>query len=161
MLKIVTKNCKETQKIASLLAEEIQKTPPRSKAAILALAGNLGSGKTAFTQAFAGTLGIKEKISSPTFVLMKIYEIPCNLSLVACYYKHLIHVDCYRLNKPAELEYLGFKNILKDRDAIVVVEWANRVRKLIPKNAVWIEFQHGEKKNERVLKFLYEKTCLN
>ena len=123
----------------------------------MALQGELGAGKTTFSQGFARALGVKEKITSPTFVLMKIYELPCHLSPVTCHFRHFVHIDCYRLNSPKELADLGFKKILKDKTAIVLIEWAERVRRLLPKNAIWVKFEHGEKHNERIIKILSTK----
>lgn len=134
----------KTKKIASFLAKEIIKLPSRA-ALVLALEGNLASGKTTFTQGFARSLGIKENVLSPTFVLMKIYKIKQGS------YKDLIHIDCYRIKSSRELAHLGFKNLLKDKDAIILVEWADRIRKFIPRDAVWINFRHGQYAHERVI----------
>ena len=140
-----SKSAFQTKKFASFLAKEIVKSPAH-KTLVLALEGNLGSGKTTFTQGFAPSLGVKENVLSPTFVLMKIYEIKRKS------YKHLIHIDCYRVESPRELSHLGFKKILKDKDAIILIEWADRIKKLIPRDAVRIKFKHGNKKQERIIK---------
>jgi len=145
MLEAVVKSKKEMQKIAGMLAKEL-KPMFSNQAIILALEGNLGSGKTTFTQGFAHALGVREKVSSPTFVLLKIY----NFSRAARF-RHLIHIDCYRLDSPKDLLHLGFKNFLADKDAIILIEWADRIRKLMPKDSLWLRFQHGSKINERIL----------
>lgn len=173
---IETQNLEETQKAAKILAEEIinphtttsikkdtRKAPysfgvgvktRTDSATVLALAGNLGAGKTSFTQGFARSLGIKEKISSPTFVLLKIYKLPANQRRQKLKnFKHLVHIDCYRLDSPRDLAHLGLKNILADKDAIVIIEWADKIRKLIPKNAIWLNFLYGDKPNQRLIKF--------
>lgn len=139
MLEVVTRSPKETQKVAQLLARSL-KSP-----AVLALVGELGAGKTTFVQGFARTLGIKEKIQSPTFVLLKVYKIKKGAV------KHLIHIDCYRIDSPRDLPRLGFKNLLKDKDAIILIEWADRIKKLLPRNAMRIKFRHGEKSTSRVI----------
>lgn len=131
-----------TKKIAKTLARDLG---ARLGPIVIALKGNLGAGKTTFTQGFASALGIKEKILSPTFVLMKIYKIFSSQIPK----KHLIHVDCYRLDSPKEMEHLGFKNFIKDKDAVIIIEWADRIKRLLPKEAVWIRFSHGKKQTER------------
>ncbi len=139
--KVVSKSAIETQKIAALLASELLKQK-RKKAQVIALTGNLGAGKTTFTQGFAKTLGVKEKILSPTFVLLKVYKIKSG---------HLVHVDCYRLGSSQEIEQLGVKNIFKDARTIVLIEWAERIKKLLPPDTIWINFRHGKNQNERIL----------
>ena len=134
MRAIRTKSAAETKKVTATLAKKI--VPQKKSAMIFALKGNLGAGKTTFAQGFAKALGVKEKIQSPTFVLLKIYPLKKKK------FKHLTHVDCYRIASPKELLHLGFKNFLKDNDAIILIEWADRVRRLIPKNATWISFKH-------------------
>ena len=146
-VKIVSKSAKETQKIAKILADKLVRHPvPNNKATVIALDGNLGSGKTTFTQGFARALGIKEKVLSPTYVLMKVYRLK-----KVKRFKLLIHIDCYRLENAKALLHLGFKSFLKDKSAVVLVEWANSVKKLLPKETVWIKFRHGKKLHERVM----------
>ena len=142
---IITTDICQTKKIASHLAKEIIRTQA-SRARVIALSGDLGSGKTTFTQGFARTLGIKEKIQSPTFVLMKIYLLNARKS-----FKHLVHIDAYRIETPSEMEHLGFRDLLEDQDAIILIEWADRVKKLLPKDTTWIMFEHGKKLNERII----------
>ena len=165
--KIVSKSVKETQKIAELFSREAANfISPH--ALVVALEGELGSGKTTFAQGFSKALGIREKVLSPTFVLVKIYPIkkvkrftPHLLSAgkfsrkaqptKGAGFKHLVHVDCYRLNGAKDLLHLGLKSFLKDRDAIIVIEWADRVKKILPKDTIWIRFKHGPKSSIRIL----------
>lgn len=142
---IITTNIGQTKKIASRLAKEII-LMQSDCARVIALEGNLGAGKTTFVQGFAHALGITEKIQSPTFVLMKIYSLNKQK-----YLKHLVHIDAYRLETPKELEHLGFRELLQDRDGVILIEWADRVKKLLPKDTTWITFEHGEKLSERVM----------
>ena len=140
---ITTKNVAETTRVARQLARSLT---AGTHARVIALVGDLGAGKTTFTQALAGALGVAEKVASPTFVILKIYELKKRMG-----FRHLIHIDAYRLTSPDELVRLGFNACIKDRDAIVVIEWADRVRLLIPKDAIWISFAHGEQENARAL----------
>lgn len=146
---IVSRSAEETKKIAGILAKEILASK-RNSAAIIALEGNLGAGKTTFAQGFADALGVKEKVLSPTFVLLKIYK----TRKAKC--AHLAHLDCYRIGSPKELLHLGLKEIIKDKDAIILIEWADRIRKLLPRDTIWIHFLYGRNIHERVLQFKME-----
>jgi len=147
MTLIKTRSPAQTQKLARIFAREVKKWLGK-RPLVLALEGELGSGKTTFAQGLAGALGVREKVSSPTFVLLKIYRLTPNAG-----FKHLIHIDCYRLDSPQDLIHLGFKNLLKDKDAILLIEWADRVKNLLPKNILRIKFKHGEKPQERIIQF--------
>ena len=105
---------------------------------ILALRGDLGSGKTTFVQGLASALGIREKVQSPTFVLMKWYQPAKRFRPL----RHLIHIDAYRLKNIGEARHLGLKQIFSERDAVVVIEWADRIVKLLPEKTTWIKFRH-------------------
>ncbi|TRZ64762.1 MAG: tRNA (adenosine(37)-N6)-threonylcarbamoyltransferase complex ATPase subunit type 1 TsaE [Spirochaetia bacterium] len=136
----------QTKKIAGLLAKKILAENKKIKnALVLALVGDLGSGKTTFTQGFLRGLGIKNKITSPTFVIAKKYKIQNTK------YKYAYHFDYYRIKKPAEFFALGFKEILADPQNIVLIEWPEVIKKFLPKNSIWINFEHGEKESQRVL----------
>ena len=62
---------------------------------------------------------------------------------------HLIHIDCYRIHGPKDLIHLGLKELLKDKDAIILIEWAERIKKILPYDALWVRFRHGRKYSER------------
>lgn len=142
MMKLETKNAKETQNIAAMLARELD-ADSWDYARVVALEGNLGAGKTTFVQGFARALGIKEPVKSPTFLVMKIYAVKRKHT------KHLVHIDCYRLDNASELAHLGFDKLLADKDAIIIIEWADRIKKILPKDMIWMSFKHGKKMNER------------
>lgn len=145
---ITTRSANETKKIASILAREASKTKIDASALVIALSGNLGAGKTTFTQGFARALGIRERVLSPTFVIMKIYALQKRARA-----QHFVHIDCYRIHSPRDITPLGVKEIFKDKDAIILIEWPERIRTLIPKSALWVKFRHGKKENERILTF--------
>jgi tRNA threonylcarbamoyladenosine biosynthesis protein TsaE len=148
MTYLKTTSPKQTQKLAGSLAKEILKARIKNKnALIFALSGDLGSGKTSFTQGFLRGMGIKKKITSPTFVLLKNYELRIKNNYGN--YKRAYHMDCYRIKKSGDLAALGLKEILKNPENIVLIEWAERIKKILPKNTIWIKFKHGEKENER------------
>lgn len=143
-----TNSSKDTQKIAVDLAKKFSATKAKKNALVFALQGDLGSGKTTFTQGFLRALGVKRNITSPTFVLIKNYKLQTKS------YKFLYHVDCYRIKKPSELTDLGFKAILNNPKNIVLIEWPERIRKILPKNFIWLKFEHGEKENQRIIKII-------
>lgn len=104
------------------------------KHGIVALIGELGAGKTTFIQGFAKGLGIKDKIISPTFVLIRQHKIP-NSNLM------LLHVDLYRLERKLEIKSLGLSEILSNSNNVVLIEWAEKARGLLPENTKHIKFQ--------------------
>ncbi len=144
-MEITTNSAVETKKVASDFGRKLVGASSKT-ARVVGLVGELGAGKTTFAQGFAQALGIKEKIQSPTFVLMKIYPVARGNV------QHFVHIDCYRIDDPDELVHLGFADILKDKDAMVVIEWAERVKGLLPKDTIWITLLHGQKESERILK---------
>jgi len=154
---MLSKNTKETEKIAKIFLEKILKSKRgRVGALVVGLSGDLGAGKTAFTQSIAKHLGIKNKITSPTFVILKSYPIPEQArygagKLKAENYQQFFHIDAYRLKNEKELLHLGWEEIISKKDHLVFVEWPENVSKIIPKDAKFIYFSHG-KNNSRNLK---------
>ncbi len=146
-MQMKTKTAKETRQIAEIFAATIKDSPfdPHS-ALIIALEGELGAGKTTFTQSLARFLGVRRSVQSPTFVLMKRYPIKTKS------FKNLWHVDCYRVESLRELEVLGFRDILRDPDNIICIEWADKISAMLPKNRITIKFDH-EGEQERSIRF--------
>lgn len=146
-MKITVHSAKETKKLAKELVQTLRQAQgikdKNKHALVIALHGNLGAGKTTFVQGFLRGLGVKSKITSPTFVIAKSYKLK-SISYAIAY-----HIDCYRIKKPAELILLGIKEIFSEPKNIVLIEWPERIKKIIPKNAVKINFFHGKKENER------------
>ena len=103
-------------------------------ATTVTLSGELGAGKTTFVQALAKALGVEESVTSPTFVLEKIYQ------LQGQKFARLIHIDAYRLKGAHELEVLGWKELLADSGNLIVLEWPERVAEAIPAGAIRIRF---------------------
>ncbi len=135
------------EKELSAIAREILDTLPRKEtASVIALQGDLGAGKTAFTKALARELGIIDHVTSPTFVIMKSYEVIKHPSI-----KMLTHIDAYRIDDVDEMRVLGFSLILGDPTRIVCIEWPERIQELIPEDALRVRIQI-EKTGERTLK---------
>ncbi len=109
-------------------------TPSGSGAAVIALGGDLGAGKTTFTQALAKALGVQEPVTSPTFVIEKRYK------LAGQKWKQLYHIDAYRLRDYHEMVSMAWEEIVHDRDNLIVVEWPERVAEVIPEDAIRLHF---------------------
>jgi len=146
MYKFITNNYKQTQKLGKEMAKNILGKEAGKHALFLGLKGDLGGGKTTFLQGFAEGLGIKEKITSPTFVIMKRFKI--NKSGFEKFY----HIDCYRIKNEKDILYLGLKNIILDPKNILAVEWPEKIKKIIPKSATVIKFKWLDK-NKREINF--------
>ncbi|HBB54181.1 MAG: ATPase [Parcubacteria group bacterium GW2011_GWA1_40_21] len=126
-MKIISKSLKETEKVAKeFLAKIIVKN--ENGASIVGLYGDLGSGKTAFTQEAAKCLGVKETVTSPTFVIEKIYKLDHQN------FDHLIHIDAYRLGSGNELLNLGWEEIAKNPKNIIFIEWPEKVAEILPED---------------------------
>jgi tRNA threonylcarbamoyladenosine biosynthesis protein TsaE len=146
MKKYIAKNLEETQKIASdfikTLCQGLSLTSG-SSATTVGLYGELGSGKTSFTQGVAKALDIAENVVSPTFVIEKIYELK-NQN-----FSHLIHIDAYRLEKSSELLHLGWQEIIADPKNLILIEWPERVADIMPLH-ICINFRHIENEQREI-----------
>jgi tRNA threonylcarbamoyladenosine biosynthesis protein TsaE len=97
---------------------------------VIALSGDLGAGKTAFTQELAKFLGVTEVVTSPTFTIMKQYPLEGQL------FNQLVHIDAYRLEDESEVVPLRLQEIFNAPKTIVCLEWPERIAALIPSTAV-------------------------
>lgn len=104
-------------------------------ATVLALRGDLGSGKTTFTQFLAKELGVKNYVTSPTFVIEKKYK-----CVEGAKFETLIHIDCYRLNSSEEMLNLGWKDMVHNHRNLIIIEWPERIESILPENSVKIDF---------------------
>lgn len=121
---LTTKSAEETKALAQRLAAEL------SEGDVLNLTGELGAGKTAFSQGLAAGLGVEDRVTSPTFSIIKEYSgrLP------------LYHMDVYRLSSPAELVDLGYEEYFFG-DGVTVVEWGDKVSELFPPDFLEIVFE--------------------
>ncbi|MCL5291563.1 MAG: tRNA (adenosine(37)-N6)-threonylcarbamoyltransferase complex ATPase subunit type 1 TsaE [Actinobacteria bacterium] len=130
--KIVTRSPGETKDLAGRLA------PNLLRGDVISLVGDLGAGKTVFVQGLAESLGVRERVTSPTFTIIKEYSNGFRL----------YHFDVYRLESPAELVDLGYEEYFYD-DGVSVIEWGNRMASLFPPEYLEIQFElAGEDKRE-------------
>lgn len=143
----ISNNYSETSDLGKKTAENILKRGSSGKAVVLGLEGELGAGKTAFIQGFSKGLKIKQRVISPTFVIMNVFPLK-NRN-----FKRFYHFDCYRINDYKEIENLGFKDIISDPQNIVCIEWSERIKSILPKNTIRFIFSiEGE--NKRKIKVL-------
>jgi len=120
-------------------------------ATVIGLQGELGSGKTTFAQAFGKILGVEENMPSPTFVIMKSYELdPSKAGQIGKGFKKLIHIDAYRLEKDSELLHLGWEEITKEPENLILIEWPENVAGIIPNDARRIYFKFIDEKTREI-----------
>lgn len=142
MFKTITYSEKQTFNLGKKLAKKLR------NGKVIALIGPLGAGKTILIKGLAKGLGIKKTITSPTFVLMKIYRTRINADKKI---KWLVHVDAYRLKSGQDLVSIGLEDWFNRPDTVTVIEWADRVKNILPKNTITIKIEIGKKKNERII----------
>lgn len=124
----------EFQKTAGDFALGLKPLPNR--ATVVGLYGDLGAGKTAFVQAAAKALGVKETVNSPTFLIFKKYQ----LLVTSSRYSFLVHIDAYRLKSSSELAKLRFDELLADPKNLILIEWADKVADILPKDHIQLHF---------------------
>ncbi len=134
---VLSKSLAETKAVAQDFLAKIGDLGKKNIATVVGLHGDLGSGKTTFTQAVAEILGVEDRVTSPTFVIMKKYEITKSGSA----WKYLIHIDAYRLDKAEELAKLNWQEIIQNPDNLVLLEWPERVAEILPPDLISINFK--------------------
>lgn len=132
----------QLQKSASTFVQRLQ--PLRGRATVVGLYGDLGAGKTTFTQSVAKALGVDTPVSSPTFLIFKRY------TLHDSRYTSLVHIDAYRLKTSDELRKLRFDELLADPGNLILVEWADKVTDLLPKDHQKLYFEFVDEHTRRV-----------
>lgn len=116
---------------------------------IVLLSGNLGAGKTTFVQGIAKGLKIKDRILSPTFVLVRNHEV------VSEKFNSLNHIDLYRIEGQEDLEKLGIAEFISSEDSVTIIEWAEKLKNFNPKKGYRISFIYkGENKREIMIEKL-------
>lgn len=110
---------------------------------VLALSGTLGAGKTTFTQFLGKALGIKSRITSPTFTLMQVHRLR-NAKRVTRI-TGFVHIDAYRLRGAKSLIAIGALDYIGEPNTVTVIEWAERVKGVLPKKTIYIFFDRTKK----------------
>ena len=130
MKKFITENSNQTKSLGKLLSQEV------FGGEVICLSGDLGSGKTTFTQGFLEGIGAEGPHTSPTFNILKEY----NLKNSKKYIQKIIHIDSYRIEEKDLLD-LGWKDFATNKNCVTIVEWAEKIRSIIPKESLWIHFK--------------------
>ncbi len=136
----ITRSAAATQALGAALGAAVE--PPF----VIALRGDLGAGKTTFVQGLASGLGVRSRVSSPTFVLVNEY--------VGAHSVRLMHVDTYRLGAATSVEAaaMGLEELLEDEEAVVAVEWAERVADMLPHDHLEVALDYGAQEDERTIR---------
>ncbi len=139
-MQTISGNLFETEKIAKDFLEKL--SIASKEATVVGLYGDLGSGKTTFTQSIAKLLGIKDFVTSPTYVIEKKY--PIKYKNFEC----LIHIDLYRIESSKELLHLDWQEIISNPKNLILIEWPEKIGEIMPKNSLKINFEFVSE-NER------------
>ncbi len=162
-MKYTSNSLEETQKMARDFVSNIKEN--NTGATVVGLYGDLGAGKTSFTQGVSKALGVGDNVVSPTFVIMKVYELDSefprshlgsmHLSLgetsgkTLGKFQHLIHIDAYRIEKSEEFLHLGWKDIISDPKNLILIEWPERVVDIMPEH-IKIYFEHLSENSRKI-----------
>ena len=131
MKKIITKNEKETIGLAKKYAKTLK------GGEIIGLSGDLGSGKTIFAKGLAVGFKIKRNITSPTFVVMKVYPVTDHPTI-----NTFVHIDAYRLEPNTNISEIGIDEYLNRADTVIVIEWPENIIKFLPKSSKLININN-------------------
>ncbi|PWB38862.1 MAG: tRNA (adenosine(37)-N6)-threonylcarbamoyltransferase complex ATPase subunit type 1 TsaE [Parcubacteria group bacterium] len=138
MAEFISKSVSDTEAVATKVAQRLQGGD------WLALVGNLGAGKTVFVKGLARALGVSANLTSPTFVLLKAYDTGHKVI------KKFVHVDCYRLDGKEDLMDIGLSDYLNQKDTVVVIEWADKIRGL-PDKTIKINIDYRPDNQRKIL----------
>lgn len=135
---IQTKSLNEVESAAKEFVSFLKEQPDifnNEKGCVVGLIGDLGAGKTTFSQAIAKQLGVEETVTSPTFVIEKIYKTK-NVDE----FETFVHIDAYRIEHPSEMQKLKFEELIKTPKTLIFIEWPENIQELLPKDAFYIRF---------------------
>lgn len=118
---------------------------PADQANVVTLTGDLGAGKTTFTQQLAAYLGILDSVVSPTFVVMKSYDIPQPAA-----YDQLVHIDAYRFEDEDEAGPLRLQELFRQPDRLICLEWPERISGILPEGHIQISIEINELEERKV-----------
>ncbi len=125
---------KQTKEIAHKISSELDSFN------VICLYGEMGAGKTTFTKALAQSLGVKNRVISPTYIFVRTYK---------GNNKKIYHIDAYRFNSESSIDEI--KEILEDNNAIIIIEWAEKIKRILPKKRIDIDFLY-KNENEREIR---------
>ncbi len=134
-MKYITTSADETMKLGERFATLLKKKK------VFALHGDLGSGKTTFTQGIAKGLGISKPMTSPTYIILRTYEVPHNSE------NTFYHVDLYRTETARDIEGIGLLDLLKESGSLFAIEWPEKIHAFLPDQTVHFHFSYSEDAN--------------
>ena len=140
----ITNSEKETFEFAKTFAKKLK------GGEVIGLIGELGAGKTIFTKGMAAGLGIKKNITSPTFVLMKIYQIPNppgrapHSGAGKSQISNICHIDAYRIKNARDITAIGAEEYFNRPDTVTIVEWADNIKKILPKKTKFVNIKNQD-----------------
>ena len=138
---------RDSDGMAAEAARFVARLSPRADGAtVVALSGDLGAGKTAFVKGAATALGVREHVTSPTFVIMKIYDLQRQA------FRRLVHIDAYRLKGAHHLKVLGWDELLRDPQNLICLEWPEQAEGAIPASAIRITLRYSGE-HERAISY--------
>ncbi|HFC76838.1 MAG TPA: tRNA (adenosine(37)-N6)-threonylcarbamoyltransferase complex ATPase subunit type 1 TsaE [Candidatus Moranbacteria bacterium] len=136
MKKIITKNANETKELGRSISKDFQ------GGEIVCLEGDLGAGKTTFSQGILQGLGAEGPYTSPTFIVMKEYRIENNqIKNGKQGVKKIYHLDTYRVETSDILD-LGWNELVANKNNVIIIEWSEKIKEIIPDNSFWVKFKH-------------------
>lgn len=142
MKTIITHSAAETLVFASRILRSLKGDN------VLGLHGDLGSGKTTFSQGIGKALGIAHRMISPTFVVIRNYDLRTKNNEFP--FRNFYHVDLYRIEKPEEVINLGLLDFIKDPANLVIIEWAEKMGKYLPEKRVDITFEYISEEKRKI-----------
>lgn len=142
-MEILSKSLEETKNAAQGLVDLVLEQN-RAGATVVSMVGNLGAGKTTFVQAVAEIFGVKDNITSPTFVIMKSYKLENDK------FDFLIHIDAYRLKGGEDLTKLGFNELVSNPRNLILIEWADLVSSVVPMDSIKLYFEFVDDQTRKI-----------
>lgn len=142
----ITHTAEETRELAKRFLVALGRGEVnRGSSTIVALSGELGAGKTVFTQGVASALGVIDRVTSPTYVLQKVYQLP-----QGALWRHLVHIDAYRLSGEEDLKTLGWHDVATNMHNLIIIEWPEQVGGGVPERAYEVRFDEVDEVTRRI-----------
>ena len=135
----ITKNPVETMDFAISFAEKLK------GGEVLALTGDLGAGKTTFVKGLVEGLKISEVVTSPTFVMLKSYPAKIESKKI-----EFVHIDAYRVESLDDIKSVGIEDFLGRNDVILAIEWAEKIKEILPQTTIYINFKHLDENRREI-----------
>ena len=137
-MKVISHSDQQTEEIGQKFAKKLV------GGEVLALSGNLGAGKSCFSRGLAHGLGVKGVVNSPTFNILKVYNIKAGAV------RRFVHIDAYRLQSEADMVNIGFYEYL-DKETVIALEWPENIPGLLPANVRNISIRHLDENTREII----------